>query len=255
MESGIRRRSRTAPGAGGRDRRRARAVDSGPSWIVGGSGHRPAGWHHPRDSARSVLAARGHAGRSHPHHHRYLGHHRDERILSPRSAPDGQGNAGRAGMSQLLQGIDAGDLLQHMPSSVRTSLETLERAGTDWNAVGNLLAATPTTGVAFTGTGQWTGDLWEAVKWEFRSFLCTESDAYAELRTEWDGLKQHSPTRAAGSLANLIGARVGVTSGVIAPMVTWLLVVAMRMGTDDVCLTLPHRVLASSNQDFAAPTC
>jgi len=157
-------------------------------------------------------------------------------------------------MSQLLDGMDAEKLLEHMPTSVRTSLETLERTGTDWNAVGNLLAATPTAGVAFTGTGQWTGDLWEAVKWEFRSFLCTESDAYAELRADWETLKHRSVTRAVGALATLMGTRVGVTSGVIAPMVTWLLVVSRRMGAQDVCLTLPQRVAASSSHDLAAPT-
>jgi hypothetical protein len=141
-------------------------------------------------------------------------------------------------MSQLLEGIDAGDLLQHMPSNMRASLETLERAGTDWNAVGNLLVATPTAGVALTGTGQWTADLWEAVKYEFRSFLCTESERYAELRSEWDALKRRSPALAVSSLSSLIGAKLGVASGVVAPLVTWLFLVARRIGQDDVCLTL-----------------
>lgn len=141
-------------------------------------------------------------------------------------------------MSQLLEGIDTGDLLQHMPSNMRTSLETLERAGTDWNAVGNLLVATPTAGVALTGTGQWTADLWEAVKYEFRSFLCTESERYAELRSEWDALKQRSPALAVSALSSLIGAKLGVASGVVAPLVTWLFLVARRIGQDDVCLTL-----------------
>ena len=104
--------------------------------------------------------------------------------------------------------------------------------------MGNLLAATPNAGVVLTGTGQWTADLWEAVKWEFRSFLCTESERYAELRTEWDGLKQQSPARAVGSLATLIGAQLGVASGVVAPLVTWLFLVAQRIGKEDMCLTL-----------------
>lgn len=141
-------------------------------------------------------------------------------------------------MSELLDGIDTGDLLQHMPSNLRTSLETMERAGTDWNEVGNLLAATPTAGVALTGTGQWTADLWEAVKWEFRSFLCTDSDRYEELRMKWDELKQQSPSLAVGSLATLIGTKLGVASGVIAPMVTWLFVVTRRIGKEQACLTL-----------------
>lgn len=141
-------------------------------------------------------------------------------------------------MSQLLDGIDAGDLLEHMPSNLRTSLQTLERAGTDWNAVGNLLAATPTAGVAVSGTGQWTTELWESVKWEYRSFLCTDSDRYEELRMKWDELKQQSPALAIGALATLISAKLGVASGVIEPMVTWLLVVTRRVGKEDACLTL-----------------
>lgn len=141
-------------------------------------------------------------------------------------------------MSQLLDGIDEADLLQQVTSSVRASLETFERAGTDWNAVGNLLAATPITGVALAGTGQWTSDLWQAVKWEFRSFLCTDSEQYADLRQEWDQLKQQSSALAARSLTALIGSRLGVASGVIAPLVTWLFLVAGRVGKDALCLTL-----------------
>jgi hypothetical protein len=139
-------------------------------------------------------------------------------------------------MSQLLEGMSAGDLLQNVPLSVRTSLEALDRAGADWNAVGTLLS-TPTTGVVLTGTGQWTADLWDAVKWEFRSFLCTESESYEELRLEWNELKQ-SPARAVVSLASLIATKLGVATGVVAPLVTWLLVVARRLGEADVCLTL-----------------
>ena len=154
-------------------------------------------------------------------------------------------------MSELLEGIDAGELLRRMPSSVRTSLEALERAGTDWNAVGNLMAATPTAGVALTGTGQWTADLWEAVKWEFRSFLCTDCEPYAELRMDWDALKQRSPALAVGSLTTLIGAKLGVASGVIAPLVTWLFVVAQRIGKDEVCLTLS--AVPTSSIGFVQP--
>ena len=141
-------------------------------------------------------------------------------------------------MSELLDGLDAAELLQRLPSNVRASLETLERAGTDWNAVGSLLAATPNAGVALTGTGQWSADLWEAVKWEFRSFLCTDSDPYADLRGEWSALMKESTATAVASLAGRIATRVGVAGGVVAPLVTWLLVVARRLGKEPVCLTL-----------------
>ena len=151
-------------------------------------------------------------------------------------------------MSEHLDGIDAGDLLQHMPSSVRISLETLERAGTDWNAVGHLLAATPNAGVALSGTGQWTADLWEAVKWVFRSFLCTDSEPYSDLRTGWDDLKEQSSATAVASLATLIATRLGAASGVIAPLVIWLVVAARRTGQETVCLTLSAAPGVSSVQ-------
>lgn len=153
-------------------------------------------------------------------------------------------------MNPLLEGVDAGELLQYIPSNVRSSLEVLERAGTDWNAVGILLAATPTAGVAFKGTGQWTANLWEAVKGEFRSFLCTDSEAYAELRSEWSELKQKSPALAVGSLSGLMGMKLGVASGVLAPMVTWLFVVALRIGRESLCVTLSTAPMPGSAQPW-----
>ena len=89
-----------------------------------------------------------------------------------------------------------------------------------------------------TGTGQWTSGLWEAVKWEYRSFLCTESEPYAELRGEWEELKLKSSASAVASLETLIASRLGVASGILAPLVTWLLVVTQRAGKETVCLTL-----------------
>ena len=141
-------------------------------------------------------------------------------------------------MNQLLDGINAGDILLYLPSSVRTSLETLERTGRDWDAVGNLMTATATAGVAVTGTGQWTADLWQAVKWEVRSFLCTDSEGYAELRKEWVELKQQSSALALRSLATQIATKLGVDRGVVAPLVAWLLVAARRFGKDGMCQTL-----------------
>jgi hypothetical protein len=155
-------------------------------------------------------------------------------------------------MSQILDGVEIDSLLQGIPSNVRSSLEALERAGTDWNAVGNLLAATPTAGVALTGTGQWTADLWEAVKWEFRIFLCTDSDVYRELRNEWGDLTQKSPALAVGSLSTAMGAKLGVASGVLAPLVTWLFVVAVRLGEEGVCVTLSAGPGAGSVQSWSS---
>ena len=151
-------------------------------------------------------------------------------------------------MSQLLDGIDSEELLRYMPSHVRDALEQFERAGTDWNVVGTLLAATPSVGVMQGGTGQWTTDLWQAVRWEFRSFLCTDSRQYAALRSEWDELKRQSSALAIRSLATAIGDKLGVASGVLAPLVSWLFVVERRTGKDALCLTLSAAPIGSDNQ-------
>jgi hypothetical protein len=141
-------------------------------------------------------------------------------------------------VNHLLEGMIADDLLKGMPANVRSSLEAMQRAGTDWNAIGSLLAGTPTAGVALTGTGQWTADLWEAVKWEVRSFLCTDSEPYTDLRREWDERKRNSSALAVGSLATLIGAKLGIASGVLHPLVTWLFIVAQQIGEEALCLSL-----------------
>lgn len=141
-------------------------------------------------------------------------------------------------MSHLLEGMVADDLLKSVPANVRTTLEAMQRAGTDWNAIGNLLAGTPNAGVALIGSGQWTGDLWDAVKWEVRSFLCTDSEPYADLRKEWNELTRNSSALAVGSLATVIGTKLGVTGGVLQPLVIWLFVVAQQIGKDALCLSL-----------------
>jgi hypothetical protein len=58
------------------------------------------------------------------------------------------------------------------------------------------------------------------------------------VRQEWDDLKRASSVRAVGSLATAMGARIGVASGVLFPLLTWLVAVADRMGKEPLCLAL-----------------
>lgn len=73
---------------------------------------------------------------------------------------------------------------------------------------------------------------------EFRSFLCTSSPVYADLRSRWQELRDESIASAAAALAAAIGARLGVSTAVMAPVVVTLLLSAVRLG----CRTICHRL-------------
>src|SRR5438132_327083 len=91
-------------------------------------------------------------------------------------------------MSVSLDGLKEGDILAALPPSVAKSVAELEAAGADFETVGSVLANTPAAGVAMKGV-TWKSTLWQAVRTEFQSFLCTESEAYADLREDWKTLK------------------------------------------------------------------
>ncbi|HWP38102.1 MAG TPA: hypothetical protein VNL18_11170 [Gemmatimonadales bacterium] len=114
-------------------------------------------------------------------------------------------------------------------------MKGMEQAGLQWEQVGATLAATPTSGIALKGGGRWPDRLWESTKAEFHVFLCTESPNYADLRQQWDALRKKSSTIAVSALSATIGAQIGVAAGVIAPLVIWLALVALRIGKEALC--------------------
>lgn len=149
-------------------------------------------------------------------------------------------------MSDLLSGFDEATLLSQFPPSVMLAIEASDKQKISWDNVGTLLAAAPSAGIALKGGGRWTGSLWLGVKKEFHSFLCTDSAAYADLRREWNNLRKKSSTLAVASLSGVIGAQLGVASGVVAPLVIWALIVALRIGHKALCEAI--------SESGAAPT-
>lgn len=141
-------------------------------------------------------------------------------------------------MTDLLAGLERDSLSGSLSVSVAKRLVSLETSAIDWNVVGALLAAGPVSSVALKGPGRWTNALWENVKTELRKFLCTDDQEYADLREEWTGLKQKGSGIAVGALSGAIGAKLGVASGVLAPMVIWILMVAIRIGKNGLCAAL-----------------
>lgn len=140
-------------------------------------------------------------------------------------------------MTISLDGLAEEQLLQALPTNVSTAINQLQAAGADMDVVGAALANTPAIGVAMKGV-TWKATLWQSVKAEFHSFLCTDSATYADLRGEWDGLKKKGSTIVLSTIAAAVGAKVGIAGGAIVPLVAWLLASAVRVGKQSLCATL-----------------
>jgi hypothetical protein len=83
---------------------------------------------------------------------------------------------------------------------------------------------------------------------EFRSFLCTNSAEYSDLRQRWAELRDQSTAAAAAALAAAIAARLGLSAAVLAPFVVSLLLSALRLGCGTICRHLEHADVVSALQ-------
>jgi hypothetical protein len=107
----------------------------------------------------------------------------------------------------------------------------MRRLGPDasWDAVGAALAgSSPASLAASPG-------LWRAVVEEFTDFVCTDSPRYADLRTQWDDLCSRSAAIAITALTAALAAQLGVASTIAGPLVVWLVLSAVRIGTRAFC--------------------
>src|SRR5690606_34965136 len=119
-------------------------------------------------------------------------------------------------------------------SSVRATVSSLENAGLGWEDIGAALSLTPAAGIALKGAG-WRADRWAAVEAEGGAFLCTDSEAYAQLRAEWGELTKKSTPLAIAALSGVMGAQIGIAGGIIAPAVVWTLITGGRIGQQALC--------------------
>lgn len=141
-------------------------------------------------------------------------------------------------MTDLLAGFSRDQLLGSLSSSVAAALNTLDAQGADLNIGVQLLAAAPTQSVSLKGPGRFSVQLGDAVRAEMRAFLCTDAESYNDLREQWQGLREKGSSIAVAALSGAIGAKLGVASGVLAPMVIWILLVALRIGKNALCSAL-----------------
>lgn len=141
-------------------------------------------------------------------------------------------------MKDILENLSEDELLGQLPDSVRRGIETLEANEVEWDQIGTLLASAPANFVTLKGGSSWRADMWEAVKEEFHSFLCTSERKYDDLRNQGENLREKSSKWLISALSGLIGAKVGVAAGVVAPLVVWLLLVGSRIGKEALCSSI-----------------
>lgn len=148
-------------------------------------------------------------------------------------------------MSSAIDNLDEEELYKNLPQQVESDLKELEKHEVPWDQIGNILAGAPSTTVALKG-GNWSAELWKSVKEEFRKFLCTDSESYSDLKTDGKDIKENSAKLLISSLSSIMGAKLGIAAGVIAPIIIWLLLVASRIGKQGLCKALNEN---SNRQD------
>ena len=109
-------------------------------------------------------------------------------------------------------------------------LETHARSG-DWQTAGAAFAAALSPAAAHARVPP----LWDRLLAQFTEFLCSDSARYADLRAEWDALCRRSAALAVTALTTALAAELGVASTIAAPLVIWLVLSAVRMGTNVFC--------------------
>jgi hypothetical protein len=115
------------------------------------------------------------------------------------------------------------------------SQAVVRRLGSDasWDMVGAALAGPGAAGAAGAG-------IWSRVLTEFTDFVCTESPRYADLRAEWDDLCSRGAALAVAALTASLSAQLGVATTLVSPLIVWLVLSAVRIGTRAFCDVRKH---------------
>lgn len=111
--------------------------------------------------------------------------------------------------------------------------------GASWDVVGAALAGQAAAAAESAG-------VWSRVLTEFTDFVCTESARYADLRRQWDDLCSRGAAVAVTALTASLAGQLGVATTIVAPLIVWLVLSAVRIGTRAFCDVRPIAEFPSS---------
>jgi hypothetical protein len=78
-------------------------------------------------------------------------------------------------------------------------------------------------------------NLWEQAKTEFRVLVCTNDPRYASVRKQAAKLSPNQTTAFVSCLSAGLGAVIGVSATVLAPLIGLLLLTLIRLGMETFC--------------------
>ena len=78
-------------------------------------------------------------------------------------------------------------------------------------------------------------NLWEQAKREFRVLVCTSDPRYASVRKQAAKLSPNQTSAFVSCLSAGLGAVIGISATVLAPLVGLLLLTLIRLGTETFC--------------------
>lgn len=132
--------------------------------------------------------------------------------------------------------LDRDELLSELPQHVREAVASMEEQGANWDTIGEQLANAPANALAAQKGGpDWNTDLWSEVKSEFAVFLCQDEERYSDLQSEGQTLGDMNEKLLVSGLSGEIGSYIGAASGIVAPLITWLLISAASIGKEALC--------------------
>jgi hypothetical protein len=140
---------------------------------------------------------------------------------------------------QNVDDLDRDELLSELPQYVREAVVSMEEQGADWDTIGEQLANAPANALAAQKGGpDWNTDLWSEVKSEFAVFLCQDEERYSDLQSEGKALGDMNEKLLISWFSSQMGSYLGTASGILAPLVTWLLISAATIGKNALCSDL-----------------
>jgi len=112
-----------------------------------------------------------------------------------------------------------------------SAIAVVERLGptATWDVVGAALAG------ALPAARSGRPGIWSSVLAEFTDFVCGDSERYADLRGQWEDLCSRSAAVAITALTAALASELGVASTIVGPLVVWLVLSAVRIGTRAFC--------------------
>ena len=134
--------------------------------------------------------------------------------------------------------VTPADLLSELPPSLSEILAGFLSENAPLDTVGQTLVGSQYIGVALKGGSRFVGDLWMAVKNEFRIFLCTDDAKYSSIRSGFTELTKENKSKYVAYLSGAIGGFLGVQAGLVTPLLVWLLVAAITVGKEATCAVL-----------------